>query len=233
MIDGWKIHTVVLDLDDTLYPERDYVLSGFAAVDRWLHEVQGVHGFGECATQLFEAGRRGTIFDQALACLGCTATPELIGALVKIYRAHTPVLRLSTDAEEILPWLAERFQLAALTDGYAGVQRRKFTALGLSRWIHYCVVTDEIGREFWKPHPAGFERIMTHFSGAASGFVYVADNPRKDFLAPKQLGWRTVRMKRKCGEHAGYPASHEEEAEVSLSDLRDLRALLAVKEVPT
>jgi len=53
----------VLDIDDTLYLERDYVRSGFCAVGRWLAEHQNVEDFFERAWALFEAGARGNIFD--------------------------------------------------------------------------------------------------------------------------------------------------------------------------
>ena len=44
----------VLDLDDTLYLEWDYVRSGFLAVDRWLSHHLGLKCFFESACELFE-----------------------------------------------------------------------------------------------------------------------------------------------------------------------------------
>lgn len=32
-------------------------------------------------------------------------------------------------------------------------------------------------------------------------FVYVADNPGKDFIAPKELGWGAIRVRRPGGLH--------------------------------
>jgi len=226
MDESWPIHTVVFDVDDTLYPERNYVLSGFTAVDTRLSATMQIEGFGDRAKRLFKTGRRGKIFDEALLELGIKPQPALIAALVNAYRKHVPVLSLAEDALAVLPWLASHFNLAALTDGDAAVQRSKIAALGLSRTIKFCVVTDEIGREFWKPHSAGFERIMNRFGGVPSGFVYVADNPRKDFIAPKRLGWRTIRVTRHGGEHASYVATPEEEAEITIEDLRKLQRIL-------
>ena len=40
--DRWPVHTVVFDLDDTLFAERDYVLSGFRAVDEWIRRERRV-----------------------------------------------------------------------------------------------------------------------------------------------------------------------------------------------
>ena len=37
---------IVFDLDDTLYPERDYVLSGFKAVASWAEARLGVPSLG-------------------------------------------------------------------------------------------------------------------------------------------------------------------------------------------
>ena len=69
---------VTFDLDDTLYLERDFVRSGFAAVGAWLATERGVRGFEACAWRLFEAGRRGDIFDRVLPRLGVAPERALI-----------------------------------------------------------------------------------------------------------------------------------------------------------
>src|SRR5687767_769940 len=90
---------LVFDLDDTLYPECDYVRSGFAAVDRWLREHRGVTGFSEIANAHFRGGRRGNIFDLSLEELGLPRDPALVSRLVTVYREHKPSIRLHEDAE--------------------------------------------------------------------------------------------------------------------------------------
>ena len=50
------IRTVVFDLDDTLFPEREFVLSGFAAVDAWLRNNRAITGFAERASAESRAG---------------------------------------------------------------------------------------------------------------------------------------------------------------------------------
>jgi putative hydrolase of the HAD superfamily len=226
MIESWPIHTVVLDLDDTLYPEREYVLSGFEAVDRWICATKRIQGFGARARHLFESGRRGKIFDEVLLEFGIEPHPDVIAEVVSVYREHVPALSLSSDAAEILPWLASNFNLALLTDGYAEVQRAKIASLRLSRWIECIVVTDEIGRDFWKPSHVGFERIMGRYGGTPSGFVYVGDNPKKDFIAPKHLQWQTVRITRSEGEYAASVSASRDEADVVIDDLMKLKHIL-------
>ena len=58
-----KWRAIVFDLDDTLYPERDYVLSGFRAIARWAAEhlrIPAEDGYRELA-ELFAAGVRETL----------------------------------------------------------------------------------------------------------------------------------------------------------------------------
>jgi putative hydrolase of the HAD superfamily len=225
MSDRWPIHTIVFDLDDTLFLERDFVLSGFAAVDRWLRSQRRVEGFAERAGRVFGEGARGRIFDTVLRELGLDASPAEVERLVSVYREHEPQLALLPDSESALGWAAANFQLGLITDGYASVQKRKIRALGLESRIACRIVTDDWGREHWKPSPTPYQRVMAHFPGPAPGYVYLGDNPRKDFLAPRALGWRTIRLRRPDGEHAAYAARAEEDAEREITSLREIESL--------
>ncbi|MBA4135875.1 MAG: HAD family hydrolase [Opitutus sp.] len=223
MIDPWKIHTLVLDVDDTLFPERDFVLGGFAAAGKWLRAQLGVDGFSATATRLFEAGLRGRIFDESLDAMDVPISPELVGELVVAYRSHQPTLTLFPDAARLLSRAVGRVNVALLTDGFEAVQRNKIEALALDPRIELRVITDALGgRNFWKPCPEGFRLVMRRYPGESGGYVYVGDNPRKDFLGPRALGWRTVRIKREGGEHSTYVANPDEEADIVVTDLTEL-----------
>lgn len=223
----WPVHTLVFDLDDTLFAERDYVLGGFRAASRWLEAEHGIRGLSEEAVILFDQGLRGTIFDQVLSRIGCTANVGIVDGLVRAYRAHRPALTLCPDAAESLNWAEGRFRLALVTDGYSDVQERKIESLGLEKRIGCRILTDALGRSFWKPSPEGFNRVMAALPGSPGGFVYVADNPRKDFIAPRALGWRTARIRRSGSEHAHYCATLAESADCEMGVLTELRSFFA------
>ena len=89
---------VVFDLDDTLFLERDYVRSGFAAVGGWARRRLGVSGFGERCWAAFEAGARGRTFDEALAACGVEPAAALIDEMIGVYRRHRPSIELLADA---------------------------------------------------------------------------------------------------------------------------------------
>lgn len=154
-----------------------------------------------------------------LSELGLLATPELVTTLVSVYRNHRPELHLFPDATRLLDWAESRFNLALLTDGYAAVQEHKIAALGLGTRIGCRVITDTLGRENWKPSVVPYQAVMNRFGGAASGYVYVGDNPRKDFIGARRLQWHTIRVVRSAGEHADYRPSTDEAAEVEIASL--------------
>jgi putative hydrolase of the HAD superfamily len=189
----------VFDMDDTLYLERDYVRSGFEAVGHWAAKWIHVQDFAERCWRRFAAGRRRSIFDEVLCESGRQPAPKLISALVEIYRTHTPSIALAADASEALNAISHTASIAVVSDGPGASQSRKVEALGLDSFADPIVLTELYGSEFRKPHPRPFEQVM--HCRTASVYLYVADNPLKDFAAPKQLGWFTVRVRRPSGLH--------------------------------
>jgi putative hydrolase of the HAD superfamily len=197
-----ETQALILDLDDTLYLERDYVRSGFDAVGRYVAERHGVPGFGERCWTLFERGVRDTTFDDALREAGLSGSVECAD-LVDVYRRHTPSIHLQQDTEHFLrEWPADR-PLGLITDGPVESQSAKISALELKDRLSPIVLSDEWGAEFRKPHDRPFEAVEQALGLAPDQLTYIADNPRKDFIAPRRRGWQTVRMKRPGGEHSG------------------------------
>jgi putative hydrolase of the HAD superfamily len=188
---------IVFDLDDTLYLERDFVRSGFRAVEALL----GRRGFFEAAWRRFRAGERGTIFDGALADLGVCRTRSLIRRLVARYRTHPARIRLCRDAARFLR-RPPQAHLAIISDGPLAAQRTKVRALRLRGLVHAVVLTARLGQRYAKPHPRAFRTVMRRFRASPADCLYVADNPAKDFDAPRALGWRFVRLRRAGGLHA-------------------------------
>jgi putative hydrolase of the HAD superfamily len=84
----------VLDLDDTLILEKDFVYSGFKAVDKWLASNSIVKEFFEISLKIFEEGARGNVFNLALERAGYIPSSNLIQTLVYIYRSHKPQIYL-------------------------------------------------------------------------------------------------------------------------------------------
>ncbi|BDG08528.1 HAD family hydrolase [Anaeromyxobacter paludicola] len=186
---------VCFDLDDTLVSEADYVESGLRAAGALLdRELPGPAPAGEALVRRWRETRGRALFQEWLEARGADPAAWL-PRLVAAYRGHLPRLALRPGALEALQAVVARGdRLALLSDGWLESQRQKWRALALALPFAPVVFTDARGREFWKPHPWGFEQVMAAHPDA-DGFCYVADNPAKDFQAPLALGWRAVLLR--------------------------------------
>jgi putative hydrolase of the HAD superfamily len=192
---------IVFDVDDTLYLEQDYVESGFRAVGRWFQQTHGVEGFGKRCWEHFLAGTRRQTFNLVLAELGFEVTPATIKALVNAYREHDPEIELLPDSRATLVSLAPKFRLAVLTGGPPESQQRKVDALGVDRWCEPILFSGQWGEAYDKPHARAFEALERRTGNHGAECVYVSDNPIKDFVAPRALGWGVARIRREGGLH--------------------------------
>jgi putative hydrolase of the HAD superfamily len=221
------VDAVVFDLDDTLFPERDYAFSGLAAVAQAFPDELGDPAASLPAMcRLFDTEHRSRIFNQRLAERGRSADAKLIQQMIEAYRAHRPILRLHDDADRCLSRLRGRVKLGLITDGPAAVQRAKIEALCLEPRMDAVILTDELGAGMGKPHTMSFERIAESLAVAASRCIYVADNPAKDFLAPNRLGWGTVRIVRSDGIYRDQHPPSGGSAQRRIDTLDQLDALL-------
>jgi putative hydrolase of the HAD superfamily len=219
----------VFDLDDTLFPESEFVQSGFRAVDAWLQETWDTKGFFEKASAQFEAGTRGNIFDQVLRELCVPAGAELVRQMVEVYRDHSPRINLFPDARWALDQLSGVCQLGLITDGYLRVQQRKVAALGISKRFASIVYSDLHGHEAWKPSPLPYQQVTRELGCNPDECVYIADNPAKDFITARKLNWLTIRVRRPDGEHTSVRLDALHEADIEIANLHELKQALAIE----
>jgi putative hydrolase of the HAD superfamily len=227
---GTVISGVVLDLDDTLYLEKDYVQSGFRHVARFVEAV-GVIDKTTAFDHLweeFEAGRRGDAFD-SLAARFPFAQKTAVADLVDQYRSHAPTIELM-EPDAVASLVNLRLPLALISDGLATTQRAKMEALGVGSMFDVVALTGEWGREFWKPHPRSFEFVESELDLRGENLLYVADNPAKDFMAPNRRGWLSVRLRRPGQLHFGRLGDDEEKrARMEIASLGELIGWLSVE----
>lgn len=223
------ITTVIFDLDDTLYDEIDYCKSGFACVSEFLAELPGstsAESIFSALWKLFTAGNRTKTFNAALDELAISHDDTLIPKLVQLYRTHEPKIALPADSRDVLDELSGRYTLALLTDGFLPAQKLKVRALGIEDYFKTIVFTEELGREFWKPSPAGFEKIIKSLNVKPQATTYVADNQNKDFIAPNGLGMATIRIIRPACLHTATSPGPHAKAKYEIHRIGELPALL-------
>jgi len=221
------MNVVVFDLDDTLFPEEQFVMSGFRAVDAWLVQNRQLRGFLPLAGRIFHGGERKTVFNCALQQLGAPCDDTLIAALVTVYREHLPQIELFDDAQWAIAHARQHARTAIITDGYLAMQRNKVQALALDGRFDLIVYSDIFGREGWKPSPRPYQEVMASLRCSGDDCIYIGDNPTKDFVTARKLGWKTVRIARENGIYCDVQADTEHEADQIIFDLRQLEHIIS------
>ena len=188
------MNAIIFDLDDTLYRERRWLLSGFAAVARHLevaYRLDRRQSF-RALLRAVRSGRRHEAFQQL--CGQFDLPVELIPGLVRLVRSHKPKLTLRQDTRRVLARLRMGWRLGVLTNGPPAVQARKTDALELRRLVDAVVYAADYGTG--KPEPRPFLEVAARVGAKPSRCVFVGDDPWCDIHGARQVGMRTVRLRR-------------------------------------
>ncbi len=210
---------IVFDLDDTLYEELSFVRSGFRAVADYLTPLIGIP-----QAQIVEAlnrevqTQREKVFDRFLLSQGIK-NQKVVKNCVSAYRGHEPKLHLFPEARTCLARLHD-YPIYIVTDGNKLVQRKKFLALGLDLFVRRCFFTYAHGLHRRKPSPYCFEKICALEKVPPSSVVYIADNPHKDFVGIKPLGFQTIRVL--TGPYRHDKVEEAYDAHLTISNLQEL-----------
>ncbi|OOF39302.1 HAD family hydrolase [Rodentibacter mrazii] len=180
-----KNKALVLDLDDTLYAEIDFLYSGYKHISMRL-EPENWKPLFDHLVELYHRG------ENTFKYLTDKYQIEL-SILLEWYRYHSPDIKLFKHTWEILNNLRKDYKLAVITDGRSITQRNKLKALNLEEILDFVVISEEIGSE--KPDPRNFLAVQDALQ--CQKYIYIGDNPQKDFVSPNKLGWETICLRDK------------------------------------
>lgn len=217
---------VIFDLDDTLISEISYAMSGYRKTAEYIEE-KGYSGktadqiFKELKT-LFDEDHK-NVFNRFLINNDCDDNRESVMELVQVYRNHFPDISYFDDVLPVLKELkAGGIKTGILSDGYAVTQRQKIKALKADNDFDIIILTDEIGREAWKPSPEGFRIIAERFGIEPAEILYVGDNPEKDFFLSETAGIKTARIMRENGVYNNKSYYKDVREDIRLETLYDI-----------
>ncbi len=192
------VKAVIFDLDDTLISEKQYIESGYHHIAKILNsrvEISEDKIFRNLM-DLFKKSPK-NVFNRLLEQYGIDYTKEIIWDLVKEYRNHFPDISFYDDVLPCLEYLkSKNVKVGIITDGHTNAQRQKLKAVKAYDYFDEVIVTDELGREYWKPHPKAFEIMRDKWNVEFDEMIYVGDNPEKDFYINKIYPIETVRIHR-------------------------------------
>ncbi len=136
------------------------------------------------------------------------------------YHQRNQVVLFHT-AEDLLKTLSQRYQLIALTNGNANLER-----IGIAHYFTAHFNADNVARP--KPFPDMFQAALAHAGVEAQQAIHIGDHPDEDVAAAAALGFHTIWFN---------PPYHEErptfQPQYQTRDLRDIPALIACIEAAT
>lgn len=180
-----NIEAVIFDLDDTLYPEKEYVRSGYRKIAKWLEKP-------EIEEQLWAVFQRGgKAIDEVLE-------EKNRAEALRLYRVQQPDIHLYPGVRKMIDRIKCQKKIGIITDGRPEGQRAKLHALDLA--VDEVIVTDELGGiDFRKPCLVAYQKMQQMLGVPFEKMVYIGDNAKKDFIAPEKLGMKWIWFKNSDG----------------------------------
>lgn len=174
---------IVFDLDDTLYNELDYLKSAYKSIALYLEPTDR----NALYSKMFSLYRnKANVFE----FLAGSYDLEVL-TLIDMYRNHQPHIQLFDGVLDVMEAIkSKKGKIGIITDGRSKTQRAKLESLGILNYIDKIIISEEIGSE--KPHIANFKAIENSLPG--NTYYYIADNLKKDFVAPNILGWKSAAL---------------------------------------
>jgi putative hydrolase of the HAD superfamily len=185
---------ILFDLDDTLYPYRAFVRSGFRAVGRRLAEERGLptRVVLKVLRRALVGGARGR--ELQVLCERFALPASIVPELADVIREHTPLLRLPVETVRVLSSLRGSWRVGVVTNGTPRIQRRKIAALGLERFVDAVIFATEHGDGRGKPDATPFQTALARLGADASQSVFVGDDREADIDGAAAVGMRTIHL---------------------------------------
>ena len=180
---------------------KDLVTKEFLRIDRFLWPL--LHG-SKTQNSKFKI--------QNLAALA----EQLSEDFLNLTTAHFSLL---PGAEELVRYLADKYPLTVVTNGFVEVQYEKFDKSGLRDCFTHIVLSEEVGCQ--KPNPRIFEEALRMNGLQAQDVVMIGDSWNSDILGAKNAGIDQIWI-RKNKE----PLLPEQNATYIVQDLMEIKTLI-------
>ncbi|MFT3748973.1 MAG: HAD family hydrolase [Agriterribacter sp.] len=180
----------IFDLDDTLYSEIDFLISGYKHIIKNTSGLKSTTGLFDDMLKRYHQGQ--DVFEWLVNILSEKNQRAVKEDFIKQYREHLPDIHLKKDAERFLSRIKnKKIPAGLITDGRSITQRNKLKALGLTGFFRDVIISEEFGSE--KPDARNFMFFAEKYPDY--NFRFIGDNTQKDFVVPKQLGWEIFCIK--------------------------------------
>lgn len=198
---------ILIDMDDTLFDEHDYVKSGFQAVADFLEKERAVPADYSFPSMMafWELEGRGAVFDRIIERFEIRDHDGLVQECIDTYRQHMPVIEPHEGTQDTLLKLREIAPLALVTNGLPTMQHNKLTALKLASYFDVIIFCDALAAP--KPSPSGLLKALHDLRVAPADAVMIGDNPATDGAAAQAACVSFIRVLTQRFGHIASPGN--------------------------
>lgn len=150
---------------------EDKVTKEYLSLDRFLFPL--MHGSKVCERLKTKSERVAVT----------TLAEQLSEDFLNLTTAHFSLL---PGAEDLVRYLANKYPLTIVTNGFIEVQYEKFDKSGLKECFSHIVLSEEVGCQ--KPNPRIFEEALCMNELAAEDVVMIGDSLTSDVLGAQRAG---------------------------------------------
>ena len=215
---------IIIDLDDTLYEEKSFVLNGFVNVAFFLKQKFKLNKnqLYKNMKQTFLKEGRDKVFDKVLSRHNIL-TKKNLNNCVQVYRYKKKNIKLRKDALNFLNSY-HKYGIYLVSDGNKKVQQCKIDLLKIKKYFKKIYLTHRYKKIHSKPSTYCFKKIKNIEKCQWNDMVYIGDNILKDFVNLNKLGVNTIRVLK--GNYKYIKKNKIFEAKYKINNLYALNSIL-------
>ena len=187
---------------------KDLVTKAFLRVDRFLWPL--LHGSKV-------KGEKGKVKGENLCVLAEQMSEDFLHLTTKYFS-------LLPGAEELVRYLAKKYPLTVVTNGFIEVQYEKFDKSGLRDCFAHIVLSEEVGCQ--KPNPRIFEEALRMNGLQAEDVVMIGDSWNSDIQGAINAGIDQIWIKKNKEPGAESPDTIVQTATYIVESLSDVMNIL-------
>ncbi len=181
-----KEYCLFIDLDDTLYNEVDFVISGYNHIYKWILENLNID-------IQYKPNKKDVINNienhiQTFIKKNYFEEKYLV-KFIKLMREHKPNISLSNSNLKKLKVISKTFKnLVLVTNGRSISQRNKLQSLNIKMFFKEILISEEFGLK--KPDRIFYEKIIEKYKNY--NLIFIGDNIDIDLITPINKGLKTI-----------------------------------------
>jgi putative hydrolase of the HAD superfamily len=188
------IKCIFFDLDNTVYPEKDYYIPCYDIIAGMI-DPKNKKDILLNIINIRETEGDQQVFNKIIEYYG--VDNNYLPKFVDIYRSYEANISVYRDVLKFLEENHTERKFGILTNGGKKTQTNKVKCLSIEKYFDYIYITGEhLEKNYWKPHKTAFDLIITGTGYKPEELLYVGDSFEKDVIGAINARIRAIKIDR-------------------------------------